>query len=56
LNARDKMPFEVTPVYFRLQRYGIGTTSVAGAGATDKDAGGQGDANGAQQAADPEQQ
>ncbi|WP_446745754.1 hypothetical protein [Silvibacterium acidisoli] len=21
LNARDKMPFEVTPVYFRLQRY-----------------------------------
>ena len=21
LNARDKMPFEVTPVYFKLQRY-----------------------------------
>jgi len=56
LNARDKMPFEVTPVYFRLQRYGIGTTSIAGAGATDKDAGGQGDANGAEPAANPERQ
>jgi hypothetical protein len=21
MNARDKMPFEVTPIYFKLQRY-----------------------------------
>jgi hypothetical protein len=32
MNPRDKMPFEVTPVYFRLQRYHApAATSVAGA-------------------------
>ena len=23
MNARDKMPFEITPVLFRLQRYDV---------------------------------
>ncbi|HUX44266.1 MAG TPA: hypothetical protein VMV57_05910 [Terracidiphilus sp.] len=35
MNARDKMPLEVTPVYFRLQRYGsANATPTAGSGTT----------------------
>jgi len=35
LNARDKMPLEITPIYFRLQRYQQQTTTTpAGANAT----------------------
>lgn len=31
LNARDKMPFEVTPIYYRLQRYEAPATAVPAA-------------------------
>ena len=31
LNARDKMPFEVTPIYYRLAKYRPPTTAPAGA-------------------------
>jgi len=40
MNARDKMPFEVTPVFFRLTRYTPPVTAVAtpAAGAADSTA------------------
>lgn len=41
MNARDKMPFEVTPVYFNLQRYQDASTAPAAApaaGAADQNA------------------
>jgi hypothetical protein len=31
MNARDKMPLEVTPLYFRLQRYSATDTAQPGA-------------------------
>jgi hypothetical protein len=31
MNARDKMPFEVTPVFFRLQRYDVAHTEAPAA-------------------------
>ncbi len=34
LSARDKMPFEVTPIYYRLQRYESPAASAAGSAAT----------------------
>ncbi len=34
MNARDKMPFEVTPVFFRLTRYTVPVTAPAAAAAT----------------------
>ena len=34
LNARDKMPFEVTAIYYKLARYGDTTAAPAGAPAT----------------------
>ncbi len=36
LNPRDKMPLEVTPVYFRLQRYDEAQSQAANAGAAAK--------------------
>jgi hypothetical protein len=42
LNARDKMPFEVTPIFFRLTRYTepvAAPTPTAGAAATAPDTG-----------------
>lgn len=30
MNARDKMPFEVTPIFFRLQRYDLASAAPAG--------------------------
>jgi hypothetical protein len=41
MNARDKMPFEVTPVFFRLQRYAPPAAAAAptpAAGAADSTA------------------
>jgi len=34
LSARDKMPFEVTPIYYRLQRYEAPAAAAAGSAAT----------------------
>ncbi len=34
MNARDKMPFEVTPVFFRLQRYDMAQAQPGSTGAT----------------------
>ncbi len=62
MNARDKMPFEVTPVFFRLQRYEMANTAPAAAPAGDAGAAAQqpaaGDAGAAQQppAAQPQPQ
>jgi hypothetical protein len=42
MNPRDKMPLEVTPVYFKLQRYNM---TPSNAGATDQPGGAQGDQN-----------
>jgi hypothetical protein len=39
LNPRDKMPLEVTPVYFRLQRYDEAQSQAAAAAATKPSAG-----------------
>ncbi len=34
MNARDKMPFEVTPIYYRLQRYAVNTPPAPAPGST----------------------
>jgi hypothetical protein len=34
MNARDKMPFEVTPVFYKLQRYDVANAEPSSAGAT----------------------
>jgi hypothetical protein len=34
MNARDKMPFEVTPIYYKLQRYELASTEPAPASPT----------------------
>jgi hypothetical protein len=47
MNPRDKMPLEVTPVYFKLQRY---NTTPSNAGSTDQPNGAQGDQNNTQPA------
>jgi hypothetical protein len=39
LNPRDKMPLEVTPVYFRLQRYDEAQSQAAATAATKPNAG-----------------
>ncbi len=46
LNARDKMPFEVTPIFFKLQRYDVASAQPAAAPAGDQGAAPQ--PNGAQ--------
>jgi hypothetical protein len=47
MNPRDKMPLEVTPVYFKLQRYSM---TPSNAGSTDQPSGAQGDQNNPQPA------
>ena len=47
MNPRDKMPLEVTPVYFKLQRY---NATPSNTGSTDQPGGAQGDQNNAQPA------
>lgn len=39
LSPSDKMPFELTPVFFRLRQYGAATTNPAAAGASSPSAG-----------------
>lgn len=41
MNARDKMPFEVTPVFFRLQRYQAPSATAAQAASNNATTGGQ---------------
>ncbi len=43
MNARDKMPFEVTPIFFKLQRYELATALPAAAPAQQAPAAGAGD-------------
>ncbi len=45
MNPRDKMPLEVTPVYYKLQRYNAAGLAPANAGGPGQPAGG--DSNGA---------
>jgi hypothetical protein len=54
MNPRDKMPFEVTPVFFKLQRYDAAAAAAATAAATPAPAAGAGTA--APPAADPNSQ
>ena len=54
LNARDKMPFEVTPVYYKLVRYDQGQ-GAAGADASTQQQPAQPDQASAQPAAQPQQ-
>ena len=43
MNARDKMPFEVTPIFFKLQRYEVATAAPAAAPGSQAPAGAQPD-------------
>jgi hypothetical protein len=44
MNARDKMPFEVTPVFYKLQRYDLANAEPSSAGAAPAAAPGDGSA------------
>jgi hypothetical protein len=54
LNARDKMPFEVTPVYYKLSRYDQ-SQSAAGADPSTQQQPAQPNQASAQPAAQPQQ-
>jgi hypothetical protein len=53
MNARDKMPFEVTPVFYKLQRYDLATAEPATAAGSAAAPGGTQPAQGDQPAAAP---
>jgi hypothetical protein len=55
LNARDKMPFEVTPVYYKLARYDQAQTAAGAEASPTQQPQAQPDQASAQPAAQPQQ-